>query len=202
MSQQSKFKRTLKEWRHFEELRHQEKDRKSLARKITRKIKRQRKAIVNFFYLHFLLPMQTKKNTPNLYRNNAPITQVHTSTQHANTNTEKNQQVLAIVIHAFYFNIFIRIIEKIRSISIPYVLYITTHKGIAQEISSHMKLLGLDAHIKVYENKGRDILPFLKIMELIKANDHQFVLKLHTKKSPQKFKGGINWCDSMVTQLL
>ena len=202
MSNESKFKHTLQQWELSERLRHQGKDQKSLVRKITYKIKKTRKEVASFFYINFLLHTKFKKTTPTISANNTAVAQTYTLGRHVNKCTLENKKVLAVVIHAFYFDIFTRIIEKTKSIGIPYALYITTHKAIAQEVSSHIKLLGLDAHIEVYENKGRDILPFLKIINLIKTNGHQVILKLHTKKSPHKFSKGRRWCDSMVDQLL
>jgi len=202
MSNESKFKHTLQQWELSERLRHQGKDQKSLVRKITYKIKKTRKEVASFFYINFLLHTKFKKTTPTISANNTAVAQTYTLGRHVNKCTLENKKVLAVVIHAFYFDIFTRIIEKTKSIGIPYALYITTHKAIAQEVSSHIKLLGLDAHIEVYENKGRDILPFLKIINLIKTNGHQVILKLHTKKSPHKFSKGRRWCDSMIDQLL
>jgi len=202
MSNESKFKHTLQQWELSERLRHQGKDQKSLVRKITYKIKKTRKEVASFFYINFLLHTKFKKTTPTISANNTAVAQTYTLGRHVNKCTLENKKVLAVVIHAFYFDIFTRIIEKTKSIGIPYALYITTHKAIAQEVSSYIKLLGLDAHIEVYENKGRDILPFLKIINLIKTNGHQVILKLHTKKSPHKFSKGRRWCDSMVDQLL
>lgn len=202
MSNESKFKHTLQQWELSERLRHQERGQKSLVRKITYEIKKIRKKVASFFYLNFLLRTKFKKTASAVSANNTAIAQTYTLGRHVNKCTLENKKVLAVVIHAFYFDIFTRIIEKTKAIGIPYTLYITTHKAIAQEVSSHIKLLGLDAHIEVYENKGRDVLPFLKIIDLVKANGHQVILKLHTKKSPHLFSKGRSWCDSMVDQLL
>ena len=202
MPERSKFKLALKQWQQSQHLYYLEKDQKSLARKIAYKIKKQKRSIVNFFYLHFLLTHKNKKSNSTVSTSNAISTQAYALGSHVNTGAVNNQKVLAVTIHAFYYDIFIRILEQTRSIRTPFTLYITTHKDIAEKVSSHIKALGIDAHIKTFDNRGRDILPFLHIIQLIQANGHQFVLKLHTKKSPQKFKAGSNWCDSMVDQLL
>ncbi len=195
MSNESKFKNILQQWEQSERLYHQRKEQTSSDGIIKHRIKRLKKEVINFIYLRFLPYKKAIKN-------NTPISQPSEHREHLKTSNKGSQQVLAVVIHAFYFDIFVRIIEKTGSISTPYTLYITTHQGIAQEVSSYVKSLGLDAHIEVYENKGRDILPFLKIINLIKTNGHQVILKLHTKKSPHKFAKGRSWCDSMVDQLL
>ena len=195
MSKKIKFEHALNQWTQTEKLRHQKKSQKSSAKKITHSIKKIRKIVSNFIYLHCLPYKHTSKNK-------ASISQPHIPGQHVKTSPENNQKVLAVIIHAFYFDIFTHILEKTRSIGVPYTLYITTHKEIAQKVSSHLKLLGLDAHIKVYENRGRDILPFLRILDLIKANGHHVILKLHTKKSPHILSGRNDWCDGMVDQLL
>ena len=202
MSNKLKFKRTLEKWKESESLRHQKKSEKSLAKKFFCEIKRSVRIIVNFFYLRFFLSTQFTKATLAQSINKTTAITPHTLGNHVNSDNKENQHVLAIVIHAFYFDIFTRIIEKTRSIGIPYTIYITTHKGIAQEVSNHMRSLGLNPHIEVYDNKGRDILPFLKIIKLVKTNGHQVLLKLHTKKSPHKFNGGKKWCDRMVNTLL
>ena len=46
-----------------------------------------------------------------------------------------------------------------------------------------------DARIYRCENRGRDMAPFLEIFSSISALDYRYICKIHTKKSPQQFKG-------------
>ena len=53
----------------------------------------------------------------------------------------------------------------------------------------------------VCENHGRDVKPFFEILSRVIENRHIFVLKLHTKKSPQRTDGS-DWRNDLVSKLL
>ena len=106
MSNESKFKHTLQQWELSERLRHQERGQKSLVRKITYEIKKIRKKVISFFYLNFLLRTKFKKTASAVSANNTAIAQTYTLGKHVNKCTLENKKVLAVVIHAFYFDIF------------------------------------------------------------------------------------------------
>lgn len=83
-------------------------------------------------------------------------------------------------------------------LSLPFRLVVTTsHPASAIELplSPHL----VDIVILGVENRGRDILPFLKA--LAEAPDFEIGLKLHTKKSPQRADGS-RWLAELLDSLL
>lgn len=116
--------------------------------------------------------------------------------------TGDNSQILAIVVHAYYFDVFVSIMKKIVCVNIDYKLYISTHDEIYPQVYEYLDANKINATVAIYENLGRDVYPFIKMMELIEEKQHQYVLKLHTKKTPYRFVRGTIWREKMLTELL
>lgn len=110
-------------------------------------------------------------------------------------------QKIAIVVHAFYPDVFEEIAKYIIDISQSIKLFVTTtehNKIIIKEIASKYSL---DVDIIIVKNKGRDMLPFLKVLPIIKAAGYPFILKIHTKKSKHRADGEI-WRSDLYEKLL
>ena len=91
---------------------------------------------------------------------------------------------LAIVIHAFYLDIFDEIIDYLKKSDFDNIsLYITTNIKLINTIEEKLIVTGYSYIIMVVENHGRDILPFLKILPKVISDGHEVILKLHTKGS-------------------
>jgi lipopolysaccharide biosynthesis protein len=91
---------------------------------------------------------------------------------------------LAIIIHAFYIEIFNEIIQQLSLSEFKgFALYVTAPVNIIKEIENSLQGVPFSYSVMAIENHGRDILPFLKILPLMINNDHDLVLKLHTKSS-------------------
>lgn len=90
---------------------------------------------------------------------------------------------IAIVAHAFYPELIKEIIacRKIFEQDIP--IYLTVPEDrVAQ---AEQKITGYDnITIHVVPNRGRDIAPFLAVLQSRVLDDYDAVLKLHTKRSP------------------
>ena len=54
-----------------------------------------------------------------------------------------------------------------------------------------MALLDFDYQLYKVVNKGRDVLPFIQILPIIRENQHKLILKLHTKKSTHLTSGNV-----------
>ena len=64
---------------------------------------------------------------------------------------------------------------------------------------------GTDLTLLLVENRGRDVLPFLRILDHIESNPAQkcdAYLKLHTKKSTHLEGGGGYWRDDLIRSLV
>ena len=59
---------------------------------------------------------------------------------------------------------------------------------------------GLDADCRIYENRGRDILPFLRVANELADSGEELVLKLHTKRSTHRVDGDI-WRRDLLDKL-
>ncbi|MGD1015321.1 MAG: glycoside hydrolase family 99-like domain-containing protein [Roseiarcus sp.] len=96
---------------------------------------------------------------------------------------------VAIVIHAYYLDVFKELIEFLGDVDVRYKIFITTCADKEAKIRSIMESTAFNFEIFVCENRGRDVLPFLSAIKQIDLNSYPFVLKLHTKKSPHRSDG-------------
>lgn len=120
-------------------------------------------------------------------------------------NTENKRvdadKTLAIIVHAHYFDIFLSIMEKVSKLDIDCKLYVTTNALNYDLICEYFCFKAHNVDIFCFENLGRDILPFIKILPLVKQQ-HNYLLKLHTKKSPHRGQKGNAWRENMLNELL
>ena len=104
-----------------------------------------------------------------------------------NYNLEKlrNGTKIAVQVHIFYENLINEIINKTNNIPVNFDLYLSTDsliKAIHIEEIIQKHSLANNYEIKIYENKGRDVLPFLlQIRKHIKK--YKYICHLHTKKT-------------------
>ena len=108
---------------------------------------------------------------------------------------------LAIIIHAFYPDILREILLFLDHTPVAAKLFVT----VPQEKATIVRDI-LDKHILPYyllpvENKGRDILPFLNIIDKTMSEGYQLFLKVHTKKS-RHLKDGDLWRKDLYQKLL
>lgn len=97
----------------------------------------------------------------------------------------ENQQKLAVVIHVFYPEIFKEIMDLLRQHkAIDFSLYLTGTKQVLSEIKPLYESTDFSSVTTLETaNRGRDILPFLKILPKVFEDGHNTILKLHTKGS-------------------
>jgi len=111
-------------------------------------------------------------------------------------------QVVAIVVHAFYEEILVEIIEYLNNIvAIPLKLYVTTTPEKEERVRKLLSSQPYDFLLRVVENRGRDILPFMKMMPDVVSAGHDFFVKIHTKKSPHR-EDGNEWRKDMYGKLI
>ena len=96
---------------------------------------------------------------------------------------------IAVIIHVGNINIFKEIVNDYpRFFNGSYDLYISCNN---QEDYNTIKLMFPKATLFLFENKGMDIGPFLKIIKYIGNYDYDYYIKLHTKSDKQ-------WRDSLI----
>lgn len=108
---------------------------------------------------------------------------------------------LAVVVHVFYEKEWKYIRNKLKNLDgTPYDLFVTL-----PEKNSHLigviKRYHEKATINVVPNRGRDILPFLFLLERLYKLKYKYLLKLHTKRSLHRADGE-KWFTELVNNLL
>jgi lipopolysaccharide biosynthesis protein len=112
-----------------------------------------------------------------------------------------NQDKLAIVIHAFYVDIFREILGYLEKLRLPSKLFITTPFGQADIVKSMIEKCGFDFRLMEVANHGRDVLPFFKIIPEVIGEGFEVFLKLHTKKSTHRQDGRM-WLNDILGKLV
>lgn len=106
---------------------------------------------------------------------------------------------IALVIHAFYPDVFDEYVEIIRArIDFDFYLIVTTHDRSTVSAPALSRMRAFE--VIEAPNKGRDIRPFIFALSQSKL-DFDFGLKLHTKRSPHRVDGDV-WRKLLVTDLI
>jgi lipopolysaccharide biosynthesis protein len=118
------------------------------------------------------------------------------------TPTLADTQVVAIVIHAFYEDVFVEILDYLKNITaLPIKLYVTTTPENEDSVRQLLLSQPREYFLRIVENRGRDILPFLKIMPEVISAGHEFFVKVHTKKSLHRTDGD-KWREDLYNKLV
>ncbi|HEY8886548.1 MAG TPA: rhamnan synthesis F family protein [Candidatus Microsaccharimonas sp.] len=111
-----------------------------------------------------------------------------------------NRGDAAIVLHLYYQDMWPYFSKKISLLmkkNLDLVISLPTKDNISHEILKEYP----QAIILRVPNKGRDVLAFLKIGKFLNELNYGYILKLHSKRSPQR-KDGQDWADKMITDLI
>ena len=107
----------------------------------------------------------------------------------------------AIVVHLFYTDSWGYFSEKLKLLDkASFDLFVTLPKH-NTEFTDEIYKSFPNAHVIIVPNKGRDVLPFIKIIPIIKNAGYKYVLKIHSKKSKHR-KDGAEWLSDMVEKLI
>jgi hypothetical protein len=94
----------------------------------------------------------------------------------------RGESATAIVAHVYYEDTWPDIAGVLKRLAIPFDLIVTTVPGretLARAVSSTFPF----AEIRVTENRGRDVRPFLALLEEGRLDRYRYVCKIHGKKS-------------------
>lgn len=96
----------------------------------------------------------------------------------------------ALLAHVYYPELWPEIVKVWRTLPKGSPLLITTNYGTGTKIR---ELSGNNPLIEIYEgeNRGRDIAPFMKILNSGGLDRFDAVLKIHTKRSPHRVDGNL-----------
>jgi len=112
-----------------------------------------------------------------------------------------SKSIVAIVIHIYYEEIWPEIASALQSISMDFDLIITTTTEKKYAVSNQVLPFFPQAEIYSFDNRGRDIRPFMAVMPLLLKRKYQAVLKLHSKKTVHRSDGHL-WRQKQISQLL
>lgn len=101
------------------------------------------------------------------------------------------RQSVAVVVHAFYPDILPAIRDMLAGYTGPMKLFVTTTPEKASSVSDELSGLFHQCEVIPLPNRGRDILPFLNVLPSIFEERHEYILKLHTKKSNHRADGDL-----------
>ena len=115
--------------------------------------------------------------------------------------TQKNVK-MAVFVHLFYPDLWDGICKKLKNINEPFDLFVSVqsiHRDInIEKIGKHHK----NTNIIIVPNRGRDVLPFLMILQRIrKYKKYDYLLKIHTKKSKHR-DDGEEWFSELLNGLI
>ncbi|THD08638.1 glycoside hydrolase family 99-like domain-containing protein [Rhodanobacter lindaniclasticus] len=105
------------------------------------------------------------------------------------------------VMHIWYPELLEELAAALRASGIDWRIVITTAGEREQAVREQVARLGLDARIDVFENRGRDILPFLHVANRLLDEGVTTVLKLHGKRSTHR-QDGDTWRRELLDKLL
>ena len=114
-------------------------------------------------------------------------------------NYEKSSNV-AIVLHLFYDDLYDELSPYLRNVA-QTDLFVSVSADVDLATLNQLRSDFPNAYLVCYPNRGRDVLPFLKILKLLQSFGHEYVCKIHTKKSPHR-KDGTHLRQKTIQNLL
>jgi lipopolysaccharide biosynthesis protein len=105
-----------------------------------------------------------------------------------------------VVVHAWHLDVFDSILDVLSGARTPLRLVVTTDPEHAAGVRERLAARGLEAEVEVAGNRGRDILPFLRVANRLLDEGEDWVLKLHTKRSPH-LPNGADWAAELLAAL-
>ena len=104
------------------------------------------------------------------------------------------------IVHAWYAEEFADILQRLAATGIAWRLVVTTAPEREAAIRAVLAQSGMQGEVLVQENRGRDILPFLRVADRLLDEGVEVVLKLHTKRSTHRSDGD-RWRSDMLERL-
>lgn len=110
----------------------------------------------------------------------------------------------AVVVHIYYEDTWPDIAGALGSLTIPFDLIVTTAAG-RERLTETIRRAYPRAEIEIVENRGRDVGPFIVLLERGRLDRYRYVCKVHGKKSidgGRKTYMGAMWRRRLLFELL
>lgn len=116
---------------------------------------------------------------------------------------ERPRAPVAVHLHLYYPDLWPEFEDRLAALTCPYDLYVTlTQRGeVTTQLADKISFAFPSAHIAVLPNRGRDILPFVALINAGAFDGYQAVCKLHGKKSPHR-EDGDQWRHRLIDGIL
>jgi len=105
------------------------------------------------------------------------------------------------LVHAWHVDALAELLAALAASGIAWRIVLTTAPEREQAVRACLAGAGLTAEVRVFENHGRDVLPFLQVADELLDAGVELVLKLHTKRSSHR-RDGDTWRRELVAKLL
>lgn len=118
-------------------------------------------------------------------------------------NKIKENRSIAVVVHLFYLELLDEIMSYLKNIPRKFDLFISVVSiSSAIEVEKRLKHFN-NANIYVYcvKNQGRDVAPFISLLNTGVLSRYKYVCKIHSKKSLYSVEGS-NWRRDIFNELL
>lgn len=114
---------------------------------------------------------------------------------------DKPTTPLAVLLHVFHEDLIEELLAKVKGFTLKFDFYVTVADTLTTQ--AIQKIISEFPSVKILEvnNRGRDILPFLKAIRHFELGRYKAVCKLHSKKSPHRHDGNL-WRNAMFNDLL
>jgi lipopolysaccharide biosynthesis protein len=109
---------------------------------------------------------------------------------------------VALVAHVYYPEIWPEIATYLRKWRFPFQIYVTTTEDRLPAVQSIVRRSFPDAIVFAVPNRGRDIGPFLHVLNSLVEDGVDIFCKVHTKRSPHWGPGGNAWRYDLYNKLL
>lgn len=116
--------------------------------------------------------------------------------------TYSNTKKIAVHLHTFYVDLLEEFLNQFEYFHFSYDLFLTTDsEEKKREIQSILDKKGKEAKVYITGNRGRDVIPMLKLKDELSSYD--YIGHFHTKKSPEyPYWVGDSWRDELFSMLI
>jgi len=108
------------------------------------------------------------------------------------TQVQKRYNNNALIIHLYYMDMFDELVSEIKDSAEIFDIYISVNLDATIEEINYIISVYPKIRIFIFENRGRDVLPFLKIFKNLSLLGYETICKVHSKKSKHN-DNGIEW---------
>jgi len=117
------------------------------------------------------------------------------------THTRKKNYDTAVIMHLYYIDLWNEMKNNLKHLNGKFDLYINVNNNCDIEFLQKLKKDFPNCVLFSYENRGRDISPFVEILNYIFPLNYKYLCKIHSKKSLHRVDGD-KWRNNLINSLL